>query len=287
MTVSEKNMIECDHIYFSYNNKRSKKGSYIVDDFDLQIKKGEFVAVLGLNGCGKSTVAKHLNALLRPSEGTVKVDGIRTDIKEKLKKIRSKVGMVFQNPDNQIVASIVENEVAFGPENYGIDREEIKRRVDEGLEKINMENYAKTSPRFLSGGQKQRIAIAGILALDPECIVLDEPTAMLDPCGRKDVLKTIKELNKEHGMTIIIITHYMEEAAQADRVIVMEKGKVKLDDTPRNIFSNVDEIRSIGLDVPQVTELLYHLHRSGADVRYDILNVEEASEVLWEYLHSI
>jgi energy-coupling factor transport system ATP-binding protein len=252
-----------------------KKEKYAVKDVNLKVNKGEFLVILGHNGSGKSTMAKHMNALVIPTDGTVIVDGLDTSDPENIWNIRSNAGMVFQNPDNQLVATIVEEDVAFGPENLGIEPSEIRRRVDESLEKVGMTKYKRHAPHLLSGGQKQRIAIAGILAIQPQCIIFDEPTAMLDPSGRKEVLKTIKDLNKKHGITIVLITHYMDEAAQADRIIVMDGGSVKMEGTPREIFPRVEHMKKIGLDVPQVTELAYELKKAGLGINEKILNVDE------------
>ncbi|MGL5820185.1 MAG: energy-coupling factor transporter ATPase [Sarcina sp.] len=268
-------MIRADGITFKYESEEGKVEKIALDNVSMDITKGEFLVVLGHNGSGKSTIAKHMNALLLPSEGKMFVDGMDTVEDALLWEIRSRAGMVFQNPDNQLVATIVEEDVAFGPENLGVDPEEIRRRVDECLKKVDMYEYRRHAPHLLSGGQKQRIAIAGILAMQPKCIILDEPTAMLDPSGRKEVLQTIKDLNKELGMTIVLITHYMDEAAMADRVIVMDKGVVKLEGTPREVFSNVKQIKDIGLDVPQVTELAYELQQEGIDISTEILNIDE------------
>lgn len=270
-------MIKCSNVSFKYitNNEGKTEERYALQDVNLEVKKGEFLVVLGHNGSGKSTIAKHMNALVVPSEGTVIVDGLDTKNPELTWQIRSKAGMVFQNPDNQLVATIVEEDVAFGPENLGIPSDEIRKRVDESLEKVGMSEYKRHAPHLLSGGQKQRIAIAGVLAIQPECIIFDEPTAMLDPSGRKEVLNYINYLNKEHGMTIILITHYMDEAAQADRIIVMDDGHVKMEGTPRDIFPQVEKMKNIGLDVPQVTELAYELKKAGIDINEKILNVDE------------
>mgnify|MGYP002519746698 CR=1 FL=1 len=234
----------------------------------------------GNNGSGKSTVAKHMNALLTPTEGIVTVNGLDTSDDNNIWDIRSSAGMVFQNPDNQLVATIVEEDVAFGPENLGIPSEEIRKRVDEALAKVGMSEYKKHAPHLLSGGQKQRVAIAGILAMQPKCIIFDEPTAMLDPSGRKEVINNIKELNKKHGITVILITHYMDEAAEADRVVVMDKGKVIIEGVPRDVFSHVEAMKKIGLDVPQVTELCYELRKAGIDIDTKILNVNEMVNAL-------
>ena len=237
-------------------------------------------AVLGHNGCGKSTFAKHLNAILLPSGGTVYIDGIDTKDENRIYDIRQRVGMVFQNPDNQIVATIVEEDVAFALENLGVEPNEIRRRVDEALKAVGMYEYRMHAPHQLSGGQKQRVAIAGIIAMRPRCIVLDEPTAMLDPKGRSEVMKTVKELNSKYGITIILITHYMEEAAQCERIIVMDKGKVLMDDSPKQVFSRVEELKAVGLDVPQVTELVYELNKYGLKLDTHIINENECCDAL-------
>jgi len=270
-------MIKCTNVCFKYirNSEGISEEKYAVKDVNLEVKKGEFLVILGHNGSGKSTIAKHMNALLVPTMGTVVVDGLDTSDSENVWNIRSKAGMVFQNPDNQLVATIVEEDVAFGPENLGVEPSEIRRRVDESLEKVGMSKYKRHAPHLLSGGQKQRIAIAGILAIQPQCIIFDEPTAMLDPSGRRDVLNNIKHLNKEFGMTIVLITHYMDEAAQADRIIVMDEGSIKMEGTPREIFPQVERMKKIGLDVPQVTELAYELKKAGIDINEQILNVDE------------
>ena len=250
----------------------------------LTIREGEFVAVLGHNGSGKSTFAKHLNAILVPNEGTVTVCGIDTREEDRLYEIRQQVGMVFQNPDNQIVATIVEEDVAFGPENMGVEPSEIRRRVDEALADVGMTEYKSHAPHQLSGGQKQRIAIAGIIAMRPRCILLDEPTAMLDPKGRREVMSTLKRLNREHGITAVLITHYMEEAAEADRVVVMNDGQVLLDDNPRAVFSHVKELKRVGLDVPQATELCYELRKAGYDLPEGILYEDECAQAIAQLL---
>ena len=270
-------MIKCMNVYFKYirNLEGISEEKYAVKDVNLEVKKGEFLVILGHNGSGKSTIAKHMNALVVPTKGTVVVDGLDTSDSENVWNIRSKAGMVFQNPDNQLVATIVEEDVAFGPENLGIEPSEIRRRVNESLEKVGMSKYKRHAPHLLSGGQKQRIAIAGILAIQPQCIIFDEPTAMLDPSGRRDVLNTIKDLNKNFDMTIVLITHYMDEAAQADRIIVMDEGNIKMEGTPREIFPQVEYMKKIGLDVPQVTELAYELKMAGIDINEEILNVDE------------
>ncbi len=246
-----------------------------IDGVNITINKGEFVVVLGHNGSGKSTFAKHINALLIPTEGKISVSGYDTSKEENVWNVRSKAGMVFQNPDNQIVATIVEEDVAFGPENLGVEPKEIRRRVDESLKRVNMYDYKKHGPHLLSGGQKQRVAIAGILAMMPECIVLDEPTAMLDPSGRKEVINTIMDLNKNNGMTIVYITHFMEEAVAADKIYVMDSGKVIVEGKPREVFQNEEVMKNLGLDVPQMTELAYELNKSGVNIKSDILTIDE------------
>lgn len=272
-------MISCNNVSYKYRGNDEEE-KYAVNGVTFQVEKGEFLAILGHNGSGKSTIAKHINALLLPSEGTVVVDGLDTSNSEYLWEIRAKAGMVFQNPDNQLVATIVEEDVAFGPENLGVDPKEIRERVDDSLKKVGMYDYRKHAPHLLSGGQKQRIALAGILAMQPDCIILDEPTAMLDPSGRKDVLNYIKEVNEKYGITIILITHYMDEAAQADRLLVMDGGKIMLEGKPREVFSNVKKMKEIGLDVPQVTELCYELRKEGININTNILNVDEMVNVL-------
>ena len=242
---------------------------------DLEIEKGEFVVVLGHNGSGKSTFAKHINALLEPTEGTLWVKGMDTKNGELVWDIRQTAGMVFQNPDNQLVATVVEEDIAFGPENMGVPPEEIRRRVDDALATVRMQKYATHTPSKLSGGQKQRIAIAGVLAMKPDCIILDEPTAMLDPVGRKEVMETIERLNKEEGITIILITHYMDEAVRGDRVYVIDDGEVVMEGKPKEIFSQVEQLQEYGLDVPQVTEVAHLLRKEGIDLPADILTVEE------------
>lgn len=251
-----------------------------IDDVSLDIEAGQFIAILGHNGSGKSTFAKQLNAILLPTEGTVWIQGLDTSKEENLWEVRKKTGMVFQNPDNQIIGNIVEEDVGFGPENMGVPTEEIWRRVDESLKAVGMASYRLKSPNKLSGGQKQRVAIAGVMAMRPQCIVLDEPTAMLDPNGRKEVVKTVLELNKKEGITVLLITHYMEEVTDADRVIVMDEGKVVMDGTPKEIFSRVEELKSYRLDVPQVTELAYELQKGGVDLPDGILTLEELMENL-------
>lgn len=251
-----------------------------VDNVNIDIKAGDFVAVLGHNGSGKSTFAKHLNALVMPTEGTVYVDGMDTRETENTLKVRQTAGMVFQNPDNQIVGTLVDEEVGFGPENIGVPTEEIWERVEKSLKAVGMYKFRNASPNKLSGGQKQRVAIAGIVAMKPKCIVLDEPTAMLDPLGRKEVIHVLQELNKKEGVTIILITHYMEEVIDADHVYVMDKGRLVMDGTPRQIFSQVDKLKELRLDVPQVTELAYELKKSGLAIKDGIIRNEELVEEL-------
>lgn len=268
-------MIECRNLIFKYTAGENQEEKIAINDVNLQIKEGEFIAILGHNGSGKSTMAKHMNALLIPTEGKMLVNKMDTSDMNNLWNIRETAGMVFQNPDNQLVATIVEEDVSFGPENLGVPPEEIRKRVDEALERVGMSEYKRHAPHLLSGGQKQRIAIAGILAMKPKCIIFDEPTAMLDPSGRKEVLDTIIDLNKNYGITVILITHYMDEAAKADRIVVMDKGKLILDGKPRDVFSNVEKMKSIGLDVPQVTELSYELQKAGINIDTRILDVNE------------
>lgn len=267
-------MISIKNLSFKYDYE-DENAIQILKDINLEIKEGEFVALLGHNGSGKSTLAKLINGLLLPGQGDVLVDGMNTKNEEEIWDIRRTAGMVFQNPDNQLVATIVEDEVAFGPENMGVEASEIRRRVDRALEDVGMADYKKNAPHLLSGGQKQRVAIAGILAMSPKYIILDEPTAMLDPSGRREVMDTLVKLNKEEGKTIILITHYMEEAAVSDRVVVMEDGNIVLRGTPREVFSQVDKIKGLGLDVPQVTELAYELKKDGLDISTKVLNIEE------------
>lgn len=269
-------MIDAKNISFSYDEDEPKR--YVIKDLSLRIERGSFVAVLGHNGSGKSTLAKTFNGILLPEGGTVYVLGMDTKDENKIFDIRSSAGMVFQNPDNQMVAAIVEDEVAFAPENLGVPSDEIRKRVDECLSAVNMTEFAKSSPSRLSGGQKQRVAIAAVLAMEPKCIILDEPTAMLDPKGRREVIKTIKKLNKTRNMTVVLITHFMEEAALADRVVVIDHGKIVMDDVPKKIFSEVERIKELGLDVPQVTELVFELKKQGIDLPDDIITVEECEE---------
>lgn len=274
-------MIKTEKLTFKYSPEQEAN---VLDDISLNIADGEFVAVLGHNGSGKSTLAKHLNAILLPSGGKVWVDGVDTSDEKHLYDIRREVGMVFQNPDNQLVATIVEEDVAFAPENLSVPSPEIRKLVDWALETVGMSEYKRHAPHLLSGGQKQRVAIAGVLAMKPSCIVLDEPTAMLDPIGRREVISTLKKLNRDKGITIVLITHNMDEAVSADRVVVMSGGKIAADGTPRQVFSDVEGIKSLGLDVPQVTELMHELRAEGVDVPPGILTIDEAYEVLSEVL---
>ena len=274
------NIIHIEKISFTYPEEEGRETFAALDGVSLDIEAGSFVAVLGHNGSGKSTLAKHMNAVLLPTGGKVYVDGMDTWDEEVLLEIRRRVGMVFQNPDNQIVANVVEEDVAFGPENLGVPTEEIRRRVDAALKAVGMESFLLHAPHNLSGGQKQRIAIAGIIAMEPKCIVLDESTAMLDPSGRREVLDTVRQLNREKGITIVLITHHMNEAAMADRVVVMDDGHVVMDGKPREILTRMEDLRAIGLDVPHTVELLHGLREDGFDVPLDALTVEECADAV-------
>ena len=276
-------IIRAENLIFRYTTEEGAAPA-VLDGVSLSIRRGEVAAVLGHNGSGKSTLAKHFNAILLPTAGKVYVDGMDTCDEEHLLDIRRRVGMVFQNPDNQIVASVVEEDVAFGPENLGVPSNQIRERVDEALAAVGMAEYARHAPHLLSGGQKQRVAIAGVLAMRPECIVLDEPTAMLDPVGRKEVLDTVRRLNREAGITVVLITHHMDEAAQADRLIVMHDGHIMADGRPEQVFQNVDGLRALGLEVPEPVALLYELRQSGVDMPLTALTVDECAEVLRELL---
>lgn len=277
-------MIKTENLSFIYRDTDDENGTIkeeeVLRDINLNIEKGSFTAILGHNGSGKSTLAKHFNAILLPSGGKVYIKGLDTGDENAVFDIRQSAGMVFQNPDNQIVAAVVEDEVAFAPENLGVEPKEIRRRVDECLKVVNMTKFAKSSPSKLSGGQKQRIAIASVLAMNPEILILDEPTAMLDPVGRSEVMRTIKTLNKDRGITVILITHYMDEAAEADRTIVIDSGRIVLDGAPKEVFCNVEQIKALGLDVPQVTELAYELKKLGIQISNDVLTVDECFEEL-------
>ena len=276
-------IIKTEHLQFSYTN-REFASPVVLDGLELQIKQGSFVAVLGHNGSGKSTLAKHFNAILLPTGGKVWVDGIDTANDQRLLDIRRTVGMVFQNPDNQIVANVVEEDVAFAPENLGVPSEEIRKRVDDALAMVGMSEYAAHAPHLLSGGQKQRIAIAGVIAMQPRCIVMDEPTAMLDPVGRAEVLSTVRKLNRELGITVILITHHMDEAAMADRLLVLSKGKLVADATPKEVFTHVEQLKAVGLTVPETVELCWQLRQAGIDLPLDALSDEECAQALFNLL---
>lgn len=277
------NIIDVQNITFSYDENSDTKSKYhdiVLNGVSLTIERGSFVSVLGHNGCGKSTLAKHFNAILLPNGGQVYIENMDTSNDDLLFDIRQTVGMVFQNPDNQIVASIIEEDVAFGPENMGVEPSEIRKRVDHALKAVDIYDLRHRSPSQLSGGQKQRVAIAGIIAMRPKCIVLDEPTAMLDPKGRKEVLNTIHHLNTEYGITVILITHFMNEAAQSERVIVMDNGSIILDGSPKNVFKNVDMLKKVGLDVPQGTELIHMLKSDNVNTATDVLSVDETVDAI-------
>ena len=276
-------IIHAEDVRFSYVTAEGV-APIVLDGVSLSIEEGSFVAVLGHNGSGKSTLAKHFNSILLPTGGKVYVDGMDTADEELLLSIRRTVGMVFQNPDNQIVANVVEEDVAFAPENLGVPPEEIRRRVDDALKAVGLYEFREHAPHLLSGGQKQRIAIAGVIAMQPRCIVLDEPTAMLDPIGRADVLRTIKALNRQRGVTVVLITHHMDEAAQADRLVVMTKGRVIADGAPKEIFQDVEGLKAVGLTVPETTQLLWELRQEGLDVPLDALSDEECAQALKELL---
>ena len=272
--------IRTEHLKFSYDAQSESGGVTVFDDLNLSIEEGSFVAVLGHNGCGKSTLAKHFNAVLLPEGGSVQVFGMDTSDESLLVDIRRTVGMVFQNPYNQMVANVVEEDVAFAPENLGVPSEEIRRRVDEALKLVGMYDYRLHAPHLLSGGQKQRVAIAGVIAMRPRCIVLDEPTAMLDPHGREEVISTIERLNREMGITVVLITHHMTEAIRAQRVIVMDAGRILADGTPKEVFPQVELLESVGLTVPATTKVLYALNQAGFDLPLDALSTEECAQVL-------
>ena len=278
------NIVNTENIKYEYA-KHDNEGNVVdtvhaLDGVSINVEAGSFIAVLGGNGSGKSTFAKHLNALLVPSEGTVYIDKMNTTDDSLKFDIRKTAGMVFQNPDNQIIASVVEEDVAFAPENLGVPSEEIRKRVDDALEAVGMEEYARHAPHLLSGGQKQRVAIAGVIAMEPECIVLDESTAMLDPVGRREVLTTVHKLNRERGITVVLITHHMNEAMEADRAIVMNRGQVAMDGTPRAVFARVEELRALGLAAPDTVELLYELRSRGIDIPLDAMTVEECADAI-------
>ena len=274
-------IISVEHLAYTYPGVEDTPGIPVFEDMNLQIQEGSFVAVLGTNGCGKSTLAKHFNSILLPTGGKVYVCGIDTSNEDRIMTVRRNVGMVFQNPDNQIVANVVEEDVAFGPENLGIAGPEIRHRVDNALKQVGMYEYREHAPHLLSGGQKQRIAIAGIIAMEPKCIVLDEPTAMLDPRGRREVIDTVSRLNREKGITVVLITHHMDEAAKADRVVVLHKGEVSADGTPKEVFSQVELLHSIGLASPETVELCWELNRQGLCLPLDKLEPEECAQALY------
>jgi len=279
------NIIEISDLTFEYTDNDNSET--VLNGLNLSVERGSFTVILGHNGSGKSTLAKLVTGLLKPASGEIMVDGMSTLSEEHENEIHRRVGLVFQNPDNQIVATIVEEDVAFGPENLGIEPAEIRKRVDDALKAVDMYDYREHAPHKLSGGQKQRIAIAGIIAMEPECIVLDEPTAMLDPRGRKEVIDTIYRLNKEKGITILLITHYMEEAENADRIIVMDKGEIVADGAPKEVFADVKTIKSVGLDVPQTTELLYLLKQNGIDAKDGIISISECEKELKRILSEV
>ena len=276
--------IQVEHLAYTYPGVDDTPGIAVFEDLSLQIEQGTFVAILGGNGCGKSTLAKHFNTILLPCGGSVSVFGMDTSDEDKLIQIRRTVGMVFQNPDNQFVANVVEEDVAFGPENLGVASPAIRHRVDNALKQVGMYEYREHAPHLLSGGQKQRVAIAGVIAMEPKCIVLDEPTAMLDPRGRREVMETISRLNQEKDITVVLITHHMDEAAQAQRVVVLHKGKVALDGDPREVFAQVDTLHSIGLAAPETVELCWELNKEGFDLPLERLNAEECAQTLYEEL---
>ena len=279
-------IIRTENLQYAYPADEGAEPVLALKGVDLTIEQGSFVVVLGHNGSGKSTLAKTLNGVLLPCGGHVYVEGMDTLDEHLLLAIRRTVGMVFQNPDNQIVANVVEEDVAFAPENLGVPPEEIRRRVDDALKAVGMYEYREHAPHLLSGGQKQRVAIAGVIAIAPRCIVLDEPTAMLDPIGRAEVMKTIRELNRSSGVTVVLITHHMDEAAQADRLVVMAKGRVAADGTPREVFQRVEELKAVGLTVPETTELLWQLRQAGVDVPLDALSDEECAQALFDLLQT-
>ena len=280
----DKHAIVVENLTYEYPGSEDSDSVQVFEDLNLTIEQGSFVAVLGHNGCGKSTLAKHFNAILLPAGGSVHVFGLNTREEELLLQVRQKVGMVFQNPDNQIVSNVVEDDVAFAPENLGVEPEEIRRRVDDALKEVGMYQYREHAPHMLSGGQKQRIAIAGVIAMRPKCIVLDEPTAMLDPQGRREVLKAVTRLNKEHHMTVVLITHHMAEAVLADRVVVMSEGAIIADGSPEEVFVQVELLQSVGLTVPETTLLLKELNREGYDLPLDALSVDACAQVLQEFI---
>ena len=279
-------IISVEHLAYSYPGPEGAEGVRVFEDLNLRVEEGSFVAILGSNGCGKSTLAKHFNSILLPCGGKVYVCGMDTSREDLVMAVRRRVGMVFQNPDNQIVANVVEEDVAFGPENLGIASPEIRRRVDNALKQVDMYNYREHAPHLLSGGQKQRVAIAGIIAMEPRCIVLDEPTAMLDPRGRREVMETVGRLNQEKGITVVLITHHMDEAAKAGRVVVLHRGQVAADGTPRQVFSQPELLHELGLAAPETVELCYELNKEGFSLPLDALEPEECAQILYEAVRS-
>jgi len=277
-------IISVENLAYTYPGMDEGSGVVVFEDMNLKIEEGTFVAILGTNGCGKSTLAKHFNSILLPTGGKVWVCGIDTSNEERIMQVRRNVGMVFQNPDNQIVANVVEEDVAFGPENLGVSSPEIRHRVNKALKQVGMYEYREHAPHLLSGGQKQRIAIAGVIAMEPKCIVLDEPTAMLDPRGRREVVETIGRLNQEKGITVVLITHHMDEAAKADRVVVLHRGRVAADGTPEEVFSQVELLHNIGLAAPESVELCYELNKQGYDLPLDKLEPEKCAQALYEFV---
>ena len=277
-----KEIISVENLAYTYPGMDETPGVVVFEDMNLKVEEGTFVAILGTNGCGKSTLAKHFNSILLPTGGHVYVCGIDTANEERIMQVRRNVGMVFQNPDNQIVANVVEEDVAFGPENLGISSPEIRHRVNKALKQVGMYEYREHAPHLLSGGQKQRIAIAGVIAMEPKCIILDEPTAMLDPRGRREVVETIGRLNKEKGITVVLITHHMDEAAKADRVVVLHKGKVTADGTPEEVFAQVELLHSIGLAAPESVELCWELNKQGFSLPLDKLEPENCAQALYD-----
>ena len=279
-----KDIISVEHLAYTYPGLDDQPGVSVFQDLNLTIQEGTFVAILGTNGCGKSTLAKHFNSILLPSGGKIYVCGLDTSDEDKIMQVRRNVGMVFQNPDNQIVANVVEEDVAFGPENMGIASPEIRHRVNKALKQVGMYEYREHAPHLLSGGQKQRIAIAGIIAMEPKCVVLDEPTAMLDPRGRREVIETIGQLNKDKGISVVLITHHMDEAAKADRVVVLHKGKVAADGTPGQVFTQIELLHELGLAAPETVELCHALNGEGFDLPLDALEPDECAEALLQAL---
>ena len=279
-----KEIISVENLAYTYPGLDDQPGVVVFEDLNLKIQEGTFVAILGTNGCGKSTLAKHFNSILLPSGGKVYVNGLDTSDENKLMQVRRNVGMVFQNPDNQIVANVVEEDVAFGPENLGIAGPEIRHRVNKALQQVGMYDYREHAPHLLSGGQKQRVAIAGVIAMQPKCIVLDEPTAMLDPKGRREVIETVGQLNREKGITVVLITHHMDEAAKAQRVVVLHKGKVAADGEPKEVFSQVELLHDLGLAAPEPVELCWEMKKQGFDLPLDKLDPKECAQTLYEFL---